>query len=190
MAPLYVPTKRRLAADDPFFDLGNAEANICYFEKHLVRALPDIVARRSHMMAIVDGLLEDAGRLQHPITCHDPPCCGSTHYPSALAYEQHYDQVHRHSCTACRAVFPSAHWLDLHIQEVHDAFFSARVARGDKLFQCFLPACPRTFSRPLKRRLHMVDKHRFARSFNWSLVRTGLRPAFRLPGRRLPSGTQ
>ncbi|KAI9506189.1 hypothetical protein BX070DRAFT_176283, partial [Coemansia spiralis] len=99
-----------------------------------------------------------------------PPCLGSAVFPTALAFERHYDILHRNTCSVCGAVFPSSHWLDLHIQEFHDAFFSAQVARGDKPFQCFIPSCTKTFSSPLKRKLHMIDKHRFARSFNWMLV--------------------
>ncbi|KAJ2358643.1 hypothetical protein IWW50_006600 [Coemansia erecta] len=179
MAPLYAPAKRRLVASDPFFDQGNAEANAHYIGKHLVLA----AGGGSHMMDIVDTLLDDAGKLGRTITCHDPPCHGSARFPSTLAYERHYDQAHRNACSVCMAVLPSAHWLDLHIQEFHDAFFDARVARGDRAFQCFLPACTRKFSRPHKRRLHMVDKHHYARSFNWDLVRSGLRPAARARSR-------
>ncbi|PIA16662.1 hypothetical protein COEREDRAFT_30882, partial [Coemansia reversa NRRL 1564] len=93
--------------------------------------------------------------------------------PSVPAFEKHYDQMHRNCCSLCNAALPSAHWLDLHIQEYHDAFFRARVARSEKPYRCFLEACTRTFSRPHKRIMHMVDKHHFARSFNWKLVRTG-----------------
>ncbi|KAJ2158626.1 hypothetical protein GGF46_003626 [Coemansia sp. RSA 552] len=164
---LYIPAKRRLAANDPFFALGNAEANT----RHVVRI------RDVHVDGIVDCLAKDTGRLQRPMRCHEPPCCGSHQFPSALAFEKHYDQVHRYRCATCGAMLPSEHWLDLHIQETHDGFFRAQVERGEKLFQCFLPTCTRTFSRPHKRNMHMVDKHGFARSFNWGLVRTGLRPA-------------
>ncbi|KAJ2763888.1 hypothetical protein IWQ57_005395, partial [Coemansia nantahalensis] len=174
MGPLYVPAKRRLAAGDAFFDLGNAEA----------RAHKYISA--DHVGAFVDSVLAGAAA---PIVCHDPPCHGSVACPSTRAFERHYDQVHRNCCHECGAVLPSAHWLDLHIQECHDAYFRARVARGDKPYQCFLRACARTFARPYKRRLHMVDKHHFADSFDWGLVRTGLRRrpgSGRPPSRRSP----
>ncbi|KAI8319204.1 hypothetical protein GQ54DRAFT_299507 [Martensiomyces pterosporus] len=111
-----------------------------------------------------------------PIVCHDPPCSGSVSCPTTMAYERHYDQVHRNKCSECGAILPSAHWLDLHIQELHDMFFRARVDRGDKAFQCFLPSCTKVFATPRKRKMHMVDKHHFARSFNWALVRSGLQP--------------
>ncbi|KAJ2149178.1 hypothetical protein GGH19_004543 [Coemansia sp. RSA 1807] len=188
MAPLYVPAKRRLTASDPFFDLGNAEASVHYIER---RCVPHAQAWESTESLInIDDWLFDAGALHDPIICHDPPCHGSAHFPSTLAYERHYDQAHRNVCSVCRAILPSAHWLDLHIQEHHDAFFSARVARGEKAFACFLPACTRVFSRPQKRKLHMIDKHHFARSFNWSLVRSGLRSANSADVDRLASAFQ
>ncbi|KAJ2128972.1 hypothetical protein IW136_005964 [Coemansia sp. RSA 678] len=188
MAPLYVPAKRRLTASDPFFDLGNAEASAHYIER---RCVPHAQAWESTESLInIDDWLFDAGALHDPIICHDPPCHGSARFPSALAYERHYDQAHRNVCSMCRAILPSAHWLDLHIQEHHDAFFSVRVARGEKAFACFLPACTRVFSRPQKRKLHMIDKHHFARSFNWSLVRSGLRSANSADVDRLASAFQ
>ncbi|KAJ2714530.1 hypothetical protein H4R19_001680 [Coemansia spiralis] len=160
MAPLYVPSKRRFAVSDAFFGDGNAEASV---HRHI---------SADHVRAFVDRVLGDAAA---PIVCRDAPCHGSVVCPSTHAFEKHYDQVHRNSCGECGAVLPSAHWLDLHIQECHDAYFGARVARGEKPYQCFLRACTRTFARPYKRRLHMVDKHHFAASFDWGLVRTGLR---------------
>ncbi|KAJ2806438.1 hypothetical protein H4R20_001692 [Coemansia guatemalensis] len=174
MAPFYTPSKRRLAADDPFFDQGNAEASAHYIGSRAV-----CVSRGLHMTDIVDLILENSTR--QTITCHDPPCHGSARFPTVLAYERHYDQMHRNCCSLCNAALPSAHWLDLHIQECHDAFFRARVARSEKPYQCFLPACSRTFSRPHRRKMHMIDKHHFARSFNWRLVRTGLRSTSKLP---------
>ncbi|KAJ2610121.1 hypothetical protein H4S08_003759 [Coemansia sp. RSA 1365] len=177
MAPFYTPAKRRLAADDPFFDMGNAEASAHYIGNYAV-----CVSRVSHMTDIVDLLLENStAQPQQTITCRDPPCLGSARFPSVPAFEKHYEQMHRNCCSLCNAALPSAHWLDLHIQECHDAFFRARVARYEKVYKCFLEACTRTFSHPHKRIMHMVDKHHFARSFNWKLVCTGLRPTARFP---------
>ncbi|KAJ1731229.1 hypothetical protein LPJ61_002638 [Coemansia biformis] len=176
MKPLYVPAKRRLAANDPFFTPGNVEAAVHFVCRHVV-CTHDPVSREAHVRGIVDSMLDSAATAWVPIVCHDPPCHGSVECPSAHAYEKHYDQVHRHCCRECGAVLPGAHWLDLHIQECHDAFFRARVARGEKPYQCLLRTCARTFSRPHKRRLHMLDKHHFAHSFDWDLVRRGLRPA-------------
>ncbi|KAJ2855019.1 hypothetical protein GGI22_004290 [Coemansia erecta] len=176
---LYIPAKRRLAITDPFFDLGNAEAGIDHINKQLVLSEPLLYARQSADNGEVelDDLLVESGILRHPIFCDAPPCSlGSVAFPTTLAFEKHYDQVHKNMCSTCSAVFPSPHWLDLHIQELHDAFFSASAARGDYVFQCFLPSCPKAFSCPDSRKLHMIHEHQFPRLFNWMLVRNGNRP--------------
>ncbi|KAJ1800489.1 hypothetical protein LPJ59_001064 [Coemansia sp. RSA 2399] len=176
---LYIPAKRRLAITDPFFDLGNAEAGIDHINKQLVLSGPLLYAQQSadDDKLELDDLLVESGILRHPIFCDTPPCLlDSAAFPTTLAFEKHYDQVHKNMCSTCSAVFPSSHWLDLHIQELHDAFFSASIARGDNVFQCFLPLCPRVFACPDSRKLHMIHGHQFPRSFNWMLVRNGNRP--------------
>ncbi|KAJ2546117.1 hypothetical protein EV175_005718 [Coemansia sp. RSA 1933] len=182
---LYVPAKRRLAPTDPFFDLGNAEAGISHINKGLVFSRPLPHAQKStdgddsDMESLMDTELVfvESGILQNPIFCDTPPCQGSVAYPTPLAFERHYDQAHRNTCTTCSAIFPSSHWLDLHIQELHDAFFSARIARGDKAFQCFLQSCPDTFASPGRRKLHMIHAHQFPLLFDWTLMCNGSRPA-------------
>ncbi|KAJ2875608.1 hypothetical protein GGH93_001482 [Coemansia aciculifera] len=168
---LYKPAKRRLSSSDPFFAQGNAESVLHSIDKQLAVSVED--------NAQPEVLVADS----HQIICHDAPCLGTVVCPSALAFERHYDQMHRNTCSACLAIFPSAHWLDLHVQELHDAFFDARVARGDKAFRCFLPACAKLFARPGKRRLHMIDKHKFPVNFNWALLRNGLLPIDHHPRR-------
>ncbi|KAJ2910295.1 hypothetical protein GGI21_001016 [Coemansia aciculifera] len=161
---LYTPAKRRRSSGDPFFAQGNVESVLHNIDKQL---------------AFVEKEEEDndeEDERSHHIICHDTPCLGAAVFPSALAYERHYDQMHRNTCSMCSAIFPSTHWLDLHVQELHDSFFDARVARGDKAFRCFLPACAKLFARPGKRRLHMIDKHKFPVNFNWNLLRVGLLP--------------
>ncbi|KAJ2757504.1 hypothetical protein H4S06_003149 [Coemansia sp. BCRC 34490] len=178
---LYVPAKRRLAPTDPFFDLGNAEAGIHHINKQLVLATSQSLAQGSFNdredLMDTEELLVGFGILQRPMVCDTPPCLGLATFPTTLAFEKHYDQVHQNMCSTCSAVFPSPHWLDLHIQETHDAFFTARIARGDKAFQCFLPSCSMAFALSEKRRLHMIDHHQYPCSFNWMLVCNGNVPA-------------
>ncbi|KAJ1664705.1 hypothetical protein IW140_003964 [Coemansia sp. RSA 1813] len=177
---LYIPAKRRLKTTDPFFSLGNAEAGIDHINKQLVTSRSLLAAQQSadgdSILMGTKDLLVESGILRHPIFCNSPPCLGSAAFPTTLAFEKHYDQVHQNMCSTCSAIFPSSHWLDLHIQELHDAFFSARIAHGDKAFQCFLPSCPETFACSERRKLHMVGEHQFPRSFDWMLVRNGNRP--------------
>ncbi|KAJ2015104.1 hypothetical protein H4S04_004435 [Coemansia sp. S16] len=162
---LYKPAKRRRSSSDPFFDQGNAESVLHNIDKQLAVSVEEDNGQPGELVAD-----------SQQIICHDAPCLGAVACPSALAFERHYDQMHRNTCAMCSAIFPSAHWLDLHVQELHDAFFDACVARGDKAFRCFLPGCAKLFARPGKRRLHMIDKHKFPVNFNWALLRNGMVP--------------
>ncbi|KAJ2722188.1 hypothetical protein GGI07_003465 [Coemansia sp. Benny D115] len=183
VAALYVPAKRRLAIDDPFFNLGNAEASLCHHaktEQRLQSSRPP--GDPSGGGDLVDKVVANALEAAHiqpaaVVVCHEHPCLGTASFPNAMAFERHYDQMHRNVCSLCYAVLPSSHWLDLHLQESHDAFFDARLARGDALFACFLPTCACVFVSAEERRVHMVEVHGFARSFNWDLVSRGLRVA-------------
>ncbi|KAJ1817397.1 hypothetical protein LPJ75_001728, partial [Coemansia sp. RSA 2598] len=122
---------------DPFFDIGNAESAISFYTQEPASPswrLDGNAVRGSRDLA--DSILQSA---EAPaIVCEQPPCMGAVFCPSLLAYERHYDQMHRYVCSSCRAVLPSSHWLDLHIEECHDAFFEARAKRGDCVFRCFL----------------------------------------------------
>ncbi|KAJ1900909.1 hypothetical protein LPJ66_001157 [Kickxella alabastrina] len=203
---MYVPAKRRLAMDDPFFDLGNAETNIYFhIKKHpspITIATTTTNSKNSDSDNSSSGNTSNDNSGQQAITqinkvletnidtqyfsfstrtiiCHEPPCQGTAH--PAMSYELHYDQMHRNNCSTCNAIFPSSHWLDLHIQEYHDMFFQARIARtdGGLNYSCFLPACVEMFESAGERKEHMIDVHRFPLSFTWDLVQDGLRHAGR-----------
>jgi hypothetical protein len=64
--------------------------------------------------------------------------------------------------------------LNLHIEENHDPLAAARRARGDKTFGCFIETCDRKCSTPQKRRLHLIDKHMFPRSYNFYIINDGI----------------
>lgn len=48
-------------------------------------------------------------------------------------YEMHYKKSHMNRCLECRKNFPSEHFLNLHIEENHDALVSVRKDRGEKI---------------------------------------------------------
>lgn len=48
-------------------------------------------------------------------------------------YEVHYKKSHMNRCLECRKNFPSEHFLNLHIEENHDALVSVRKDRGEKI---------------------------------------------------------
>lgn len=44
----------------------------------------------------------------------------------------HYQQAHVNRCSMCSKNFPTAHFLNLHIEENHDSLVVAMRARGEK----------------------------------------------------------
>lgn len=45
-------------------------------------------------------------------------------------FENHYNARHTASCSVCSRVYPTSRLLSIHVSEVHDSFFQAKVARG------------------------------------------------------------
>ena len=89
-------------------------------------------------------------------------------------YEVHYSKEHVNRCVTCSKNFPSPHLLELHIEENHNALREALAARGEKTYGCFVEDCGRKCSTPQKRRLHLIDKHMFPKSYNFRIVDQGI----------------
>jgi hypothetical protein len=70
----------------------------------------------------------------HPVTemrCSLPPhptIC----FTSFEEYDVHYAKTHVNRCVECRKNFPTEHFLNLHIEENHDALVGVRRERGEK----------------------------------------------------------
>ena len=95
-------------------------------------------------------------------------------FDSQEEYEVHYAKEHTNRCATCSKNFPTARFLELHIEENHDSLREALAARGDKTYGCFVEGCDRKCSTPQKRRLHLIDKHMFPRSYNFRVVDQGI----------------
>jgi hypothetical protein len=89
-------------------------------------------------------------------------------------YEVHYAKEHTNRCATCSKNFPTARFLELHIEENHNSLREALAARGEKTYGCFVEGCDRKCSTPQKRRLHLIDKHMFPRSYNFRVVDQGI----------------
>ena len=65
-----------------------------------------------------------------------------------------------HVCSVCGRRLPTAHLLDIHINEAHSSYFQAMAARGMKVYECLLEDCGKKFrrcaSRP-QRAVHRAD---------------------------------
>jgi hypothetical protein len=94
-----------------------------------------------------------------------------TSYPD---YETHYTQTHSNRCSECKANFPTAHFLNLHISENHDPLIAAQRDRGSKTFACFVEGCEKVCGDWKKRRSHLVDKHGFPRNYDFLVVNSGV----------------
>ncbi|TVY51875.1 Zinc finger protein [Lachnellula cervina] len=95
--------------------------------------------------------------------CSLPPHRETLSFPSLESYEVHYNKTHLNRCLECRKNFPTEHFLNLHIEENHDA-----------LYGCLVEDCDRKCSTPQKRRMHLIDKHLFPKEYDFYVVNDGI----------------
>jgi hypothetical protein len=72
------------------------------------------------------------------------------------------EMAKRLQCHICHSGFPNLHLLDLHMSEVHDAFFDAQVQRGLPVYQCLVEYCGKSFCTIEERRQHLIRDHLFS----------------------------
>ncbi|QQK43434.1 Zinc finger, C2H2 [Penicillium digitatum] len=120
---------------------------------------------------LIDSDIDILPEVMH---CSLPPHRETISFTSYEDYEVHYLQSHVNRCSECSKNFPTGHLLNIHIEENHDPLAAARRARGDKTYGCFIEDCERKCSTPQKRRLHLIDKHMFPRSYNFYIVNDGI----------------
>jgi hypothetical protein len=130
--------------------------------------------------------------------CSLPPHKEPLVFSTYEEYETHYRKTHTNRCLECHKNFPSAHLLNLHIEETHDAFATVRRERGDhtvrnrrpplppfppeyhhlannpRQYSCFVEGCERQCSTPQKRRMHLIDKHMYPKNFFFAVTRDGI----------------
>ncbi|GAD98550.1 conserved hypothetical protein [Paecilomyces variotii No. 5] len=106
--------------------------------------------------------------------CSLPPHKETLSFASYDEYEVHYVQAHVNRCAECGKNFPTELFLNLHIEENHDALVATRRERGEKTYGCFVEGCDRKCSTPQKRRRHLIDKHMFPRTYNFYIVNDGI----------------
>ncbi|PPQ79633.1 hypothetical protein CVT25_003218 [Psilocybe cyanescens] len=116
----------------------------------------------------------------HPLYCNLPPTCH--HKPTPIAntkdLESHYGTYHAHVCELdnCGCVFPDARLMELHQTECHDPIAALRRERGEKTFQCHIPAptCGRNFLTPKARRLHLIQAHGYLKEYFFAVTNKGI----------------
>ncbi|KAK3264042.1 hypothetical protein CYMTET_27192 [Cymbomonas tetramitiformis] len=166
---VYIPHRRRLPLNDPLFEQGNLEREV--FAKQVTQELTE----RDASLLLAH---ENTGE-------HWEACCPIAGCKAVLAgpaaLELHYSACHSQECSVCGAVFPSSRLLDLHVSEPfmgvglphglvmqrHDSFFAAMAARDQKVFECLVDGCAKKFANDADRHRHLVDQHKYPRSFNF-----------------------
>ena len=106
--------------------------------------------------------------------CSLPPHAETLSFPTFADFEIHYAKTHSNRCCECHRNFPTEHFLSLHISENHDPLAEARRARDEKTYRCFVEDCEKICSTAHKRRMHLVDKHMFPKSYDFRIVNSGI----------------
>ncbi|PWY70231.1 C2H2 type zinc finger domain protein [Aspergillus heteromorphus CBS 117.55] len=118
--------------------------------------------------------LDTAAPEAEAMHCSLPPHRDILSFASYEDYEVHYMQAHVNRCSQCNKNFPTDRFLTLHIEENHDALVATRRERGEKTYGCFIEGCERVCSTPQKRRMHLIDKHMFPKTYNFYIVNDGI----------------
>ena len=71
--------------------------------------------------------------------CSLPPHKETLSFPDLESFEVHYRKTHLNRCMECRKNLPTDHFLNLHIEENHDAIVSIRKERGEKTVSSHYP---------------------------------------------------
>ncbi|ORZ25682.1 hypothetical protein BCR42DRAFT_485809 [Absidia repens] len=166
----YRPTKRIFSCTDDFFNEGNIALRAYWLERD---------AATEHDTSLIREVAENLSTSfnERPIFCELPSCVKRygepVAFPSLVAYESHYEALHRNTCSICHLPFPGSRWLRLHLDELHDTLNQVRKDRGEKIHECYVETCAKFFSTPKMRRLHLIDKHHYPKNFPFDLVVTG-----------------
>jgi hypothetical protein len=115
-----------------------------------------------------------AARPARVMQCNLVPHREILRFETQEQYEVHYTKEHANRCATCLRNFPSPRFLELHIEENHNALREALAARGEKTYGCFVEDCDRKCSTPQKRRLHLIDKHMFPKTYNFRIIDQGI----------------
>ncbi|CAG8469486.1 6004_t:CDS:2 [Paraglomus occultum] len=169
MALLALPLKRKFSPDDIFFQLGNLEIRALWLMKQAI-----IPKDQEYIKKEIDNITG----FTSPVVCTQQPWCkrNPLYFPTAAAYESHYNASHRHVCSECKAVFPKQRFLELHLNEIHSTLVQLRRERGEKVYECFVEGCKKKFSTVKMRRLHTIDAHKYPKKFYFAIIKYGIVP--------------
>ncbi|XVF13904.1 hypothetical protein REPUB_Repub09cG0009900 [Reevesia pubescens] len=177
--PYWTSNRRRFHPDSSFFSSGNIERELLakqvaldltedernQLEKMLfpVECSERCNVQCSMYMEMKILLYEKEGK---GVFCPIVGCCGAR-LTSLEDFEDHYNARHTASCSLCSRVYPTSRLLSIHVPEVHDSFFQAKVARGYAMYEWLVEGCGLKFRSYKGRQHHLLDKHKFPTSFEF-----------------------
>lgn len=150
----WCPVRRRFRPDAPFFASGNIERELLAKQVAL-----DLTEDEKQQVVNIED--KESRGVFCPIVG-----CG-THLNSVEEFEDHHNARHTASCSVCSRVYPTSRLLSIHVSEVHDSFFQAKVARGFAMYECLVEGCVIKLKSYKARQQHLVDKHKFPTSFEF-----------------------
>ncbi|KAL9241786.1 hypothetical protein vseg_015852 [Gypsophila vaccaria] len=151
--PFWNSFRRKFPPDSPFFTSGD-------LHRQLLSKQVALDLNEDEMQQL---LAEDHDR---SIFCPIAGC--DAQLKSLEGFEDHYNARHTASCSVCSRVYPTQRLLSIHVSEMHDSFFQAKVARGFAMYECLVETCGLKFKSYKARHRHLVDKHKFPASFEFS----------------------
>ncbi|XP_011347032.1 zinc finger protein 511 isoform X2 [Ooceraea biroi] len=112
--------------------------------------------------------IDDEEELCHEVirefSCYVPGC--RTTFQTLLDYEMHYNSSHRYTCTECKVSRPNPRLLEIHVQEMHDAFFKV-LSEKQPMYQCYDSECDIKFNNSVERREHCIRVHKFPKKYRF-----------------------
>lgn len=151
--PYWKPLPRRFGPDSPFFSPGNLERELLAKQVAL-----ELTEEKEQL----ENWIQEEGR---EVFCPIVGC--GARLTSVEDFENHYNARHTACCSVCSRVYPTSRLLSIHVSEVHDSFFQAKVARGYDVYECLVEGCGLKFKSYNSRQQHLVDKHKFPTSFEF-----------------------
>ncbi|CDP16701.1 unnamed protein product [Coffea canephora] len=152
--PYWSPIRRRFDPESSFFAAGNVERELLAKQVAL-----DLTEEAKLQFRNMED--EESSKLYCPLVG-----CGA-HLRSLDEFEDHYTSQHSAACSVCSRVYPTSRLLSIHVSEVHDSFFQAKVARGFAMYECLVEGCGLKLKSYKGRQQHLVDKHKFPTSFEF-----------------------
>lgn len=152
--PFWKPCRRKHPPDSAFFASGNLEREL--LAKQVILEITD---EEKHQISSLEE--DQRWKMKCPVVGCKAKLNGLTEL------ETHFFSRHTAVCSVCSCVFPTSRLLDLHIAETHDSFFQAKVEHGHPMYKCLVDGCEAKFLNDTSRHQHLVDKHKFPRTFEF-----------------------